>query len=280
MKILKDSVFSLESFTDFKVLWSTPFSGDRGLNMFEAYCLYLFIRKYKPKKIKEMSPNNGFSTFIMIQAIIDEGYDNDLEMFDSYDLEDKLCKEAREKSSKLKIFNFFKGDAKENLKLNEKIDFFFVDSDHSESFAKWYVNIFHFANFIFVHDINPSEEYHLKYRGENSENKYSGGEPLVIYNFLRDKGYDYDYTYNKTFYHGGFVSRIEEGEYLAKWISLNNKDKNCEKIFWSLLNQIDFFEEKPNMVESFIIPYASEELHLIYGPKMIGSSQSLFFQNY
>jgi predicted O-methyltransferase YrrM len=280
MKKLKDSVFNLESFEDFKTLWNSPFSGDKGLNMFEAYSLYLFIRKYKPKKIKEMSPNNGFSTLVMSQAIVDEGYVDELEMFDSYDLNDCFCEEAREKSSKLKVFNFFVGDAKETLKLNEKIDFFFVDSDHSKSFAEWYVNSLHFADFIFVHDINPSEEYHLKYRGEHTENKYCGGEPLVVYNFLREKGYDYDYSHNKTFYPKNIVSKTEEGEYLAKWISVNNDDKNCEKIFWSLLNQINFFEEKPNMAESFIIHTADEATQLNHGFKVIGPSQSLFFQNF
>jgi len=280
MKTLKDSLFSLELFEDFKILWSSHFSGDRGLNMFEAYSLYSFIRKYKPKKIKEMSPNNGFSTFVMSQAILDEGYESELEMFDSYDLKDMFCEEAREKFSKLKVFNFFGGDAKETLNLSEKIDFFFVDSDHSKSFAEWYINLFEFADFIFVHDINPSEEYHLKYRGEHTENKNCGGEPLVIYNFLKQKGYDYDYSHNKTFYSKNFVSQIEEGEYLTKWISVSNSDKNCEKIFWSFLNQINFFEEKPNMVESFIIPNTAEALQKEYGFKVIGPSQSLFFQNF
>ena len=277
MKILKDSVYSLEFFEDFKILWSSPFSGDRGLNMFEAYCLYSFIRKYKPKKIKEMSPNNGFSTFVMSQAILDEGYENELEMFDSYDLSNGFCSEAIEKYSKLKVFKFFGGDAKHTLELSEKVDFFFVDSDHSKSFAEWYINLFQFANFIFVHDINPSEEYHLKYRGADDENKHVGGEPLVVYNFLRQMGYEYDYSQNKTFYSKEFVSKIEEGEYLATWTSVDNEDKNCEKIFWSLLNQINFFEEKPNIIESFIVPNTSENLQLEYKFK---SSQSLFFQNF
>jgi hypothetical protein len=280
MKTLKDSVFRLEHFGDFKLLWGSSFSGDRGLHMFEAYCLYLFIRKYKPKRIKEMSPNQGFSTFIMSQAIMDEGYCDDLEMFDSYDLEYKFCREASEKSSKLKVFNFFAGDARENLKLDERIDFFFIDSDHSKSFAKWYIDKFHFADFIFVHDINPSEEYHLKYRGGNEENKYSGGEPLVVYDFLRGKGYDYDYVQNKTFYSKEIVSKIEEGEYLAKWISIDNKDKNCERIFWSLLNQIDFFEKNPNVVEFFILPNMNLSSNLNYGSIAIGPSQSLFFENF
>ena len=278
MKTLKDSLFSLELFEDFKILWSSHFSGDRGLNMFEAYSLYSFVRKYKPKKIKEMSPNNGFSTFVMSQAILDEGYESELEMFDSYDLKDMFCEEAREKFSKLKVFNFFGGDAKETLNLSEKIDFFFVDSDHSKSFAEWYINLFEFADFIFVHDINPSEEYHLKYRGADDENKHSGGEPLVVYNFLRQMGYEYDYSQDKTFYPKEFVSQIEEGEYSATWTSVDNEDKNCEKIFWSLLNQINFFEENPNMVEYFIFPRLNKVLQPDQG--LIGPSQSLIFQNF
>ena len=278
MKKLKNSVFSLEFFEDFKTLWSSPFSGDKGLNMFEAYSLYSFIRKYKPKKIKEMSPNNGFSTFVMSQAILDEGYENELEIFDSYDLIEQFCSEASEKSSKLKVFKFFGGDAKNTLELSEKVDFFFVDSDHSKSFAEWYINLFKFADFIFVHDINPSEEYHLKYRGADDENKHSGGEPLVVYNFLRQMGYEYDYSQDKTFYPKEFVSQIEEGEYSATWTSVDNEDKNCEKIFWSLLNQINFFEENPNMVEYFIFPRLNKVLQPDQG--LIGPSQSLIFQNF
>ena len=279
MRLLKESVFKLEFFENFKNLWKSPFSGDRGLNMFEAYCLYSFIRKYKPKKIKEMSPNNGFSTFIMSQAILDEGYENDLEMFDSYDLEDFFCTEAKGKSSRIKVFRFFQGDAKNSLRLSEKIDFFFVDSDHSKSFAEWYVGLLEFSNFIFVHDINPSEDYHLKFRGHNHEDPYSGGEPLIVYNFLRQKGYEYNSSDNKIFYPKEIVSEIEEGEYVARWESLKNKDLECEKIFWSLLNQIDFIEKNKVIAEEFIYPMRKNTI-LLPNQSLIGPSQSLFFQNF
>jgi hypothetical protein len=278
MKLLKESVFDLEFFENFKNLWKSPFSGDKGLNMFEAYCLYSFIRKYKPKRIKEMSPNNGFSTFVMSQAILDEGYENNIEIFDSYDLGDFFCSEAKEKSSKIKVFRFFQGDAKNNLQLSERIDFFFVDSDHSKRFAEWYVGLLESSDFIFVHDINPSEDYHLKFRGYNHEDPYCGGEPLVIYNFLRSKGYEYSSSENKTFYPRDIVSENEEGEYVSMWESIGNDDKNCEKIFWSLLNQIDFLKENKSVVDDFILP-GRKNLALMPNQSLIGLSQSLFFQN-
>ena len=77
--------------------------------------------------------------------------------------------------------------------------------------------------------------------------------------------------------YGAVAPKIEEGEYLATWTSVDNEDKNCEKIFWSVLNQINFFEENPNIIESFIVPNTSENLQLEYKFK---SSQSLFFQNF
>jgi len=278
MKLLKKSVFDLEFFENFKNLWKSPFSGDKGLNMFEAYCLYSFIRKYKPKRIKEMSPNNGFSTFVMSQAILDEGYENSVEIFDSYDLGDFFCSEAKEKSSKIKVFRFFQGDAKNNLQLSERIDFFFVDSDHSKRFAEWYVGLLESSDFIFVHDINPSEDYHLKFRGYNHEDPYCGGEPLVIYNFLRSKGYEYSSSENKTFYPRDIVSENEEGEYVSIWESAGNDDRDCEKIFWSLLNQIDFLKKNQAIVDDFILP-GRKNLVLMPNQSLIGPSQSLFFQN-
>lgn len=279
MEILKNSVFNLDFFEDFKKLWASSFSGDRGLNTFEAYCLYLFIRKYKPRRIKEMSPNNGFSTFVMIQAILDEGYENEIEIFDSYDLSYLFCYEAEEKISKIGAFNFFKGDAKDTFKLNEKIDFFFIDSDHSKNFSEWYINFLNFSDFIFIHDINPSEEYHLKFRGDHTENPYCGGEPLTVYRFLRERGYEY--SKNKTFYPRDFVSSIEEGKYFAEWISVDNDDKNCEKIFWSLLNQIYFLEKKTEIRGYFTLP--KETINSEYNQRLgylFGPSQSLFFQNF
>ena len=124
---LKSNLLEKKLIEDFERLWESPFSGNRGLHKFECYCLYSFIRTYKPVKIVEMSPDEGFSTFVMLSAILDEGYK--IDFFKSYDLQNKLKRETLEKIQNFPSFSFFEGDASQIISFNEDhIDFFFIDS--------------------------------------------------------------------------------------------------------------------------------------------------------
>ena len=234
MNLLKEKIKNKEYLNEF-LNTTADFSGNRGLSQFSAYCLYSFIRTYKPKKIIEMSPNYGWSTKIMLSAIRDENYE--IDFFHSYDLKLLLAPDLIKFVKQFKQFKFFEGDAKANLKLNEEIDFFFIDSDHSLEFANWYLPFLDKTKSFFVDDIDPSEEYHKKFRPDNS-NVHCGGEPLVIYNWLREKGYrlkqdKLNYIEKKLTY-----SENESGEFACYW----NHDelKENEKLFWNHLEQLNY----------------------------------------
>jgi len=101
----------------------------------EAEITYLLIREFKPKTIVEISPCGGWSTSWILQAI----KDNKLGKLYSYDLVDDSTKTIPPDLSKDKWF-FIKGDIKENInKLPKKIDYLFMDSNHSADFAQWYI---------------------------------------------------------------------------------------------------------------------------------------------
>jgi hypothetical protein len=268
--VIKKNIF----LSDFEKIWNKPFSGNKGLNKFETYCLYCFIRVYKPKKIKEMSPNDGFSTYIMCNAIIDENFSEEIVFFHSYDIQNTFCSEAITEYGKIKNFQFFLGDAKTTLSINENIDFFFIDSNHSKIFAKWYLQFLNYPNFIFVHDINPSAEYSTKFRSSDLENVYSGGEPFVVYDFLKYKGYKQ--KENKVYLPKEFVSNNESGFYNMEWEC--EKDLDCKNIFWSLNEQIKFlFNDSNQYRENFLLEksnYTLRNPEVLFGP-----SQSLFIKN-
>lgn len=215
------------------------FKYNKGLGFLTSYMLYLFIREYKPKKIVEMSPDKGWSSFIMINAINDENYN--IEYFKSYDIARSIDNEYVELFNSIlnEKYVFILGDAKKTLNINEKVDLFFIDSDHSYSFAKWYEKYLKFAKYIFVDDINPSIEYQDKFRTPTVlneklklENIHSGGEPYVIYNYLKENNYE---NTNETIkYLGKFFGKNEIGFYKSVWEKNNNSD---DIIWFSIENQ-------------------------------------------
>jgi hypothetical protein len=269
MNNLRDNISSHTFLKDFELVWNSDFSGNRGLHKFECYCLYSFIRTYKPRRIVEMSPDEGFSTFVMISAILDEKYGEDMDFFRSYDLKYKFCKEAEEKIQGADFFNFFEGDASKNISLKKgELDFFFIDSDHSRSFAEWYSNFLDSSKYFFIHDIDPSEEYHKKFRPDD-QNFYCGGEPIVIYNFLRGLGFEY--SGDRVSYTTEFYPASQIGEYNSRWDHKNINFK--EKIFWSALEQMDLRYSDNLPDETFRIYKSSSSNEYFFG-----SSQSLFFE--
>jgi hypothetical protein len=217
-----------------------------------------------------MSPDEGFSTFIMLNAILDEGYGDEIDFFKSYDLQNKLRPETLDKISNFNFFTFFGGDASKNISFDDNgIDFFFIDSDHSKSFAEWYVDLLPSVKYFFVHDIDPSEEYHIKFRPDN-QNVYCGGEPLVIYNLLRNLGFEY--LEKKISYLSEYYPETQLGEYKSIWTHQDPEKKS--KIFWSSLEQVNFYETLPQVKNRFKI-YNSP----ITGNQFFASNQSLFVEN-
>jgi predicted O-methyltransferase YrrM len=105
------------------------------LDDIEAEITYLRLRESKPGTVVEISPCKGWSTTWILCALRDNGHGR----LYSYDLIDDSKKNVPASLSKNR-WKFSKGDIKKNLhKLPEKIDYLFIDSDHSEEFAQWYV---------------------------------------------------------------------------------------------------------------------------------------------
>jgi len=105
----------------------------------EAEITYLLIREFKPLNVVEISPSHGWSSMWILNAL----KDNNRGKLFSFDLIDKSTKIIpKELSSNRWVF--IQGDIKKNLsKLPKKIDYLFIDSDHSARFCRWYIkNIF------------------------------------------------------------------------------------------------------------------------------------------
>jgi hypothetical protein len=101
----------------------------------EAELTYLLIREFKPENIVEIAPCGGWSTTWLLNALKDNGFGN---LF-SYDLVDLATKTVPSDLSKGR-WTFIQGDITKNLnKLPSKIDYLFLDADHTANFARWYI---------------------------------------------------------------------------------------------------------------------------------------------
>ena len=116
-----------------------------GLAAIDVEILYLMIREHRPKTIVEISPDKGYSTYVICSAM----NDNEMGHLWSYDLNIEHVHE-------LEVYNpiagkhvkyaenstFIEGDVKEQY-VPDEIDYLFLDSDHSYEFADWYIeNLF------------------------------------------------------------------------------------------------------------------------------------------
>lgn len=101
----------------------------------EAEITYLLVRHSKPLTVVEISPASGWSTSWILNALLDNGVGK----LYSYDLVDDSTRVIPENLSENR-WNFYQGDVKDNLGLlPKKIDYLFIDSDHSKEFANWYL---------------------------------------------------------------------------------------------------------------------------------------------
>lgn len=100
---------------------------------------YLLIREARPQVVVEVSPAGGWSTSWLLHGV----NDNATGSVFSYDLRDdatKLLPESLDRSR----WHFTRGDVRQQAKtFPERIDYLFLDSLHTESFAHWYIeNLF------------------------------------------------------------------------------------------------------------------------------------------
>ncbi len=119
----------------------------------ESEFLYCIVRMIKPKKILEVSPDQGFTTNIILSAM----KQNDIEakLF-SFDIHNQSLRHDR-KEGKFQR-ELILGNAKKTItkEILAEMNFILVDSDHSYSFGLWYAKLFRDSvkpgTFIMVHD--------------------------------------------------------------------------------------------------------------------------------
>jgi predicted O-methyltransferase YrrM len=99
----------------------------------EAEITYLLLRHYCPETVVEVSPCDGWSTCWILHALRDNGAGH----LHSYDLHDRATRNVPTGLSA--HWELHKGDARA-ARFPDRIDYLFVDSDHSAEFAHWYID--------------------------------------------------------------------------------------------------------------------------------------------
>ena len=150
------------------------------LDDIEAELSYLLMRHWKPETVVEISPCGGWSSTWLLRALHDNGGGK----LHSYDLINKSTKFVPENLA-AGVWNFKQGDVTKNMtELPAKIDYLFIDSDHSSRFAHWYIdNLFpklEPGTPVSVHDV-----FHYANPGEFD------GEGQVIIDWLAKKEIPY-----------------------------------------------------------------------------------------
>lgn len=125
-----------------------------GLDDIEAEITYMLVRENEPKKILEVSPCFGYSTYWILKALELNG----IGRLYSYDLINDSKNNIPDKFSS--FWNFEVGDV-QTKNLDDDYDFVFWDSEHnSESFTLWYLEKlkrFNKDTIICIHDIFSPE---------------------------------------------------------------------------------------------------------------------------
>ncbi|MCA8974260.1 MAG: class I SAM-dependent methyltransferase, partial [Planctomycetes bacterium] len=95
---------------------------------------YLLLRDECPEVTVEISPCGGWSTSWILNAL----RDNECGHLTSFDvIDDSVFKVPPELAKGIRTFHH--GDVRQSPHLPERIDFLFMDSDHTAPFAHWYV---------------------------------------------------------------------------------------------------------------------------------------------
>lgn len=119
----------------------------------ESELLYMLVRETQPVISVEISPNFGWSSTWILEALKRDGFGNQLH---SYDIHDGSVENIPDDLRP--FWKFHLGDAKETIQtITTPIEFLLMDSDHSGEFCEWYIaNVFPLVKkdaYVGVHDI-------------------------------------------------------------------------------------------------------------------------------
>ena len=110
----------------------------------EIEITYIRLRRVRPKVVWEISPSHGFSTLVILSALL---ANEDGAMLYSFDVQDVSSKylSAPEFRHLTKFWQLIEGDVRDNIFLPSgdfkfaRPDYLFLDSFHSATFGKFYV---------------------------------------------------------------------------------------------------------------------------------------------
>lgn len=158
----------------------------------EAEIVCLIIMHLKPRKIYEFSPCGGWSTLYMLNTL-DLSNNKDCTIH-SFDIVDNCTININKFPDLVNQWKFYLGNV-ENMysSFNEEIDYLFIDSDHSEQFAKKYIDelltplLAKLKNinkkiFVSVHDVFHSN--------------FPSGEGRLVIEFLEKNNIEYFFPLN------------------------------------------------------------------------------------
>ncbi len=106
------------------------------LDDIEAELTYLRLRDRKPETVVEISPCGGWSTTWILSALRDNRHG----VLHSFDLVDLSKKNVPIDLAQGRWFFNQCDVTQETDRIPSEIDYLFIDSDHSESFARWYLD--------------------------------------------------------------------------------------------------------------------------------------------
>lgn len=162
----------------------TLFPGNGMYDWIEGQILYLLIRLEKPEVVVEISPAYGYTTGFILLAM----NTNRTGVLLSFDLDERFHRQARSTFVSAGIDHgrrrSFVGDVRGlTPHIPRDVDLLFMDSDHSASFASWYLTELAprvpAGGLLHVHDV-------LRYGVPPHQGDQGEGEVLDAY--LRERG--------------------------------------------------------------------------------------------
>lgn len=206
---------------------------------FEGEVLYVLIRERKPEIIYEISPDCGYSTIYMVEAINRNNLSKKKSKLYSFEIEKYKNSEPLLRVINNTLINqsphhkIIIGDAMNTTKNYPNPDLCLIDSNHEAFFGQWYIKHI----FPRINDIALIQDITFYDRREYS------GEAEVLLNFLKNRNYmslgvverkDSFYMKRESFPNRRFY------ETNSILVSFKEKIQNIKPTFKDLTNDNDF----------------------------------------